>query len=131
MAHTMFMTKYTFRDTSRGQARSFLLPSSCPWPLSSPPRTRACTYVGTHCALHHPLPAKSGYSLVSQRQVEEEEEVVPVVEDRRSHRIGGSGGDKMSMDFGAPADDPKVFRNVCRDRTHSCPFESVPLLTLS
>ncbi|KAK3131533.1 hypothetical protein QOZ80_6AG0507700 [Eleusine coracana subsp. coracana] len=22
----------------------------------------------------------------------------------------------MSMDFGAPADDPKVFRNVCRDR---------------
>ena len=23
----------------------------------------------------------------------------------------------MSMDFGAPADDPKVFRNICRDRT--------------
>jgi len=34
----------------------------------------------------------------------------------RSLRFVG-GGVEMSVDFGAPADDPKVFRNICRDRT--------------
>ena len=34
----------------------------------------------------------------------------------RSLRFVG-GGVEMSMDFGAPADDPKAFRNICRDRT--------------
>ena len=29
----------------------------------------------------------------------------------------GVVGSEMSMDFGAPADDPKAFRNICRDRT--------------
>jgi syntaxin-binding protein 1 len=37
----------------------------------------------------------------------------------------------MSMDFSAPADDPKAFRNVCRDRTHfRIPCSAIGLIVI-
>ena len=50
--------------------------------------------------------------------------------DRRSDRVGGGEMSITGGDFSGVGEDPRIFRNICRDRTHPPPLLSIASLSL-